>query len=179
MRLRLTVFAVLAALAAAGCGSTATPTATRPATSSRTETAAASEPIPTRAQFIAQADAICRRLRAEQAPLKARVAALQGLSERARSTFKTLASLLRQSIALARAADTRFAAIPRPVGDAATIDKLLAIHSEEVTEATNYANALDSYQRSAWEAAGAALTKAEAFDRGISQGYGMEVCGRE
>lgn len=169
----------LVALAATGCGSTSTKTvaeSTSPqavAVHARTTT---SSP-PARAQFIAQADAVCRTLKSEQAPLEARVHALNGSSENSPSNYKALAVLLRQSVRFARTADAKLQSLSKPPGDRATIEKLFAGYSEEATDATKFADALAREERGAWEAAERALTKAIARDRGLARGYGFRVCG--
>jgi hypothetical protein len=172
----------LAALAATGCGSTSTKTGpAHTATSAAAlETHTATDHLsqrPTKAQFIGEADAICRTLKSEQAPLKARVRALNASSENLPAAYKALAPLLRQSVGFARTADSKLQALPKPPGDAGRIEKLLTGYSEEAADVTNFADALGKEERGAWEASEKALAKALARDRGLARGYGFKVCG--
>jgi hypothetical protein len=157
----------LVALAATGCGSSTN--TTTPGT-----TTAATSP-PTRAQFIAQADAICQQAQSELAPLKARVEALKGSSP---STYKVAASLVRENVAISRAVQKKLDALAKPPADAATIEKMLGVLSEEITDKNNAANAIANEEAAGVTAASAADKKAKSFDEGLAQGYGMKVCGR-
>jgi len=156
-----------------GCGSTSTKTATTPATTSTT----VSKPAPTRAQFIAQADEICKTAHAKIAPLKARAEALRGQSQNS-STYKNLASLLREDVAISRAVQKNLQALPQPPADTATIEKMLAGFSEEITDKNNAADAVAHEEISGIQAANTADKKANAFDEGLAQGYGMKFCGK-
>ena len=124
-----------------------------------------------------KADAICAKLKAEQAPLEARAEAIEakGGSPSSRSA---LVPILRNGIARARAADARFAAVPRPSTDRDAIDQLLTGYAEEATDASNATDAIQEDDLGAIHAAGHALTKAEAYDRGLARGLGLKVCGK-
>jgi hypothetical protein len=174
---RLTV-GLIGAVLFAGCGSSSTKTVTVP-TSTHTATAGTS-PVattspPTRAQFIAQADAVCRSLKSQQAPITSKVGELEAKS--GTSSKSALVALVLQDVTLARAADAKFAAIPKPPSDVATIEKLLTGYAEEATDLSNFADAYSNGERVAQESASASLKKAIAFDRGVAQGYGLKLCG--
>jgi hypothetical protein len=177
--------AAFVALATAGCGSTtntvhSAATSTNPSTEASTVTLRSKgheTAVPTKAQYIAQADAICRTLKSQQAPLKARVRALNGSSQNTPSAIKALAPLVHQSVRFSRAADAKLESLSKPTGERGTIEKLLAGYSEEARHATNFADALEHEERGAWEAAEKALAKTLGLDRSLAHGYGFKVCG--
>ncbi|MGO8905949.1 MAG: hypothetical protein ACLQMH_10045 [Solirubrobacteraceae bacterium] len=167
---RSALVVTLAALVGTGCGTTSTQTVRVPTTSAAT-------PVPTRAGFIAQADEICQTAQTQLTPLKARVEALQGQTPSS-SIYKTLGTLLREDVTISRAVEKKLQALPQPPADAATIEKILAGLSEEITDKNNAANAVANEETSAIEADSTADKKAKAYDEGLAQGYGMKVCGR-
>jgi inorganic triphosphatase YgiF len=158
----------LVAFLLAGCGSSSTDTVTvkKPAAS-----AAA------RAAFVAKADVICGKLKDAEAPLEARAAALEEASESA-SRRTALASVMRRAVSMARSANARLAAIPRPPGSEPTVAKLLAGYSEEANELAKLADAIEAVDGPGIQSARANLAKAKASGRELGQQVGLKVCGR-
>jgi hypothetical protein len=175
-RAALSLAVALVALAATGCGSTSTPTAasTQAGTGQTAASAATSGSVPTKAQFIAQAEDICRKLSSEEKPLKARQEALKGLS--AASSDKAFVSLAHQVVALSRAAGGKLQALPRPPGDAGMIEKLLIVYNEDATDVSNIAYAVANQESSAGEAAAEALKRSITVNSGLAEGFGMKDC---
>jgi hypothetical protein len=163
-------FAVVVGLALGGCGSSASQTVTV----TRAPGNNVAQPVPTRAEFIAKADAICARLKADQAPLEARA---QGSAGEIPSSA-TEASIFREDIRLGRAATARFAALPRPPGDRGVIEKLLTLDGDEATDLGNVADAVEAEDSASFRTAIGTLKKVEAHDYGLAQGLGLKVCGR-
>ncbi len=129
------------------------------------------------AEFVTHADAICRSLKAQEAPVKERFDALaSGTGSQQESEG---APLIREVVALARAADGKIAALPEPPADTTTIAKLLTGISEEATDLNNVAEGFAAHERSAWEAAKLALQEVEAYDHGLAQGIGLGACEAE
>jgi hypothetical protein len=158
----------VATLGATGCGSTSTPTATTNAATTSTKSAA------TKAQFVAQAEAICRRLSVEEKPLKASQESLKGAS--AAASAQTFASLADHVVTLSRTADGRLRAIPQPPGEAAAINELLTVYSEEIGDVSNIAYFITHEENSAGEAAAAALKRSIATNSATARGFGMKDC---
>jgi hypothetical protein len=168
IRLSFAVAVALAALLLAGCGSSSTDTAT---VNGSANAAAA------RAAFIAHADAVCAKLKHAQAPLTARAGALEEASESA-SRRSALARTMRRAVTLARAANAKLAAIPRPPGSEPTIAKLLAGYSQEATDLEKLADAIEAVDGAGIQSARAELAKAKASSRELGQQVGLKVCGQ-
>ncbi len=159
----------LAAMTAVGCGSTGTPSVSVHAgTAAGAPTSGA-----TPARFIAAADEICRALRSRQQPLNARV---QALTQETATARAQLQALLRQSVVFARAADAKLQALPRPPGDAATIDKLLAGYHKEAAEVMSFADTLTKGEPEKQRFAMGSLERTTASDRTLAESLGMKAC---
>jgi hypothetical protein len=154
--------AVLMVIALGGCGATTryAITAQRPATST--------QPALTRAQFIAQADAICRALKLKRDSIQQRV-------NEAKSA-KAAVPLAHQYIADARSADEQIAALRPPVADQAAFHQLNNGYSEEAEEASAGAEDLASEQVEAGQKATRTLHAKVAFDEGLARGIGLTDC---
>jgi hypothetical protein len=156
----------LAAVAAGGCGSTTGPGSDR-------TSAAAAAPNATTAHFIAAADQICGVLRSQQGPLNARA---QKLTTDTAATRALLATLLRESVAFARAADTKLKALPRPPSDATSIGKLLTGYETESAEVAASVEALVSQQPEKQRFASGSLERTTAADHALAAGLGLKIC---
>jgi hypothetical protein len=169
MRKRSALVMTFAVMAVAGCGSTGTPSVSVHAgTSAGTPTAGT-----TRAHFIAAADEICRALHSQQRPLNARVQALTQDTPAARSQLQ---ALFRQSVIYARAADAKLQALPRPLGDATTINKLFNGYGREADEVTSYTDALTKLEPEKQTFASGSLERTTASDRTLAESLGMQAC---
>jgi hypothetical protein len=169
--------AMLTVLVAASCGKTSTKTVT-------VQTGSATggpKSAPTRAQFIAQAEAICRADNAKLAPIKSHVEALKGSTLATR--WKRGSALILEAVALERADIAQIRSLPEPSGDASTIAKLLTAAEEKETDESNLAhalaNGLTNGELGAITAAGEAAKTAKAREHYLAQGYGIECGGSE
>ena len=160
----IAISSALVALLAGGCGSTSSTTSAPAST-----TPAGSGAAVTRAQFAAQADAICTTLHTQQAQLKTRLTALEHAPS-ARQARKEGGAIARESVALARAAEAKLQALARPAADAATIERLLAGYREESADASRIAEAITSEYPRGEEAAARDLKRAVAVDRVAGRG---------
>lgn len=158
----------LVALSLSGCGGSGTP-----AGNAGTSASATGAPT-TKARFVAQAEAVCRTLSAQEQPLKARQETLKGLP--VATADKDFVALAQQVVTLSTAAERKLAALPRPPGDAQAIERLLASFSVETTDATAIANAAAKQENAIGEAAERALRKSIAADSALANAYGMEAC---
>ena len=156
---------VLATALLGGCGSSSKPTAS-------TEAPAGSASGPTKAQFVAQAEVICRKLSAQEKPLEASQATLTGSG----SSANSFASLAHQVVALSQAAETKLQALPRPSADATAIGTLLASFTQDVDDASALAQAAVKEESAAGEAAEGALRRSIAAHSQLASEYGMKLC---
>ena len=169
MRRRSALLMAFVAMAAAGCGSTGTPSAgVHAGTSAGTQA-----PGATTAHFIAAADAICGALHSQQLPLNARV---QALTQETAAARAQLQALLRQSVVFVRAADTELEALPRPPTEAAAIDWLLAGYDQEAAEVSSFANSLTNLEPERQRFSSGSLERTTASDRKLAESLGMKVC---
>jgi len=153
----------LAALALAGCGGSSTHTTTAG------PGAAAAE-----RQFIAAAKAICAQAGEQQKPLKARKEALRG--EPTAQATPAFASLADRAAAIARRADARLAALPRPPADAQTIAQLVHAYALEATDAGEIASAVADKDGNLGEAASEALARLVRQNQAAAERLGMGSC---
>jgi hypothetical protein len=169
-RAALGIVVAITTLGAAACGSSSSQTATSNASTS----AAGTKSTTTKAQFVARAEAICRRLSAEEKPLKASQESLKGAS--AAAAQQTFVSLAGKVVKLSRTAEGQLRAIPPPPGEAAAIDQLLAVYREEATDVSNIAYFLTHQENSAGEAAAQALKRSVTGIVATARSYGMKDC---
>ena len=169
MRRHSAVLMTLAAMTAAGCGSTGAPSVNVHAgTSARAPTLGA-----TTARFMAAADEICRTLRSQQQPLNARA---QALTQETATARAQLQALLRQSVVFAHAADAKLQALPRPPREATAIDKLLTGYDQEAAEVTSFADVLTKGEPEKQRFAQGSLERTTASDRTLAESLGMKAC---
>jgi hypothetical protein len=127
----------------------------------------------TTAHFIAAADAICRALHAQQQPVNARVGALTQETKAARAQLQ---SLLRRSVVYVHAADNKLKALPRPPGEAAEINRLLAGYDEEAEEVSSFADSLTRLEPERQRFSSGSLERTTAADRKVAESLGMKTC---
>lgn len=166
----LCLAAGIAALLLSGCGGSSTQTVTVQASTP----ASASGTTVTKGHFVAQADAICRKLSAQEQPLKARQATLRELPNS--TAGKIFVSLARQVVTVSRAADGKLRALPRPAADAHAIEMLLTGFSEEVADVSEIASAAVSEENNLAEGAEQGLKRSVAENSAAAAEYGMKDC---
>jgi hypothetical protein len=149
----------------AGCGSSGSSTV--PGTS------AAGSAQATHAQFVAQAQAICRELKGKEAAFKQRVAALEKVPG---SQEKGAAPLIGQIVALERAANAKLAALSEPPQDAVSIGRLVAGLYEEADDSSNIEKDFATGDGPAAEAAERALLSWHVFDQRRANKLGLQAC---
>jgi hypothetical protein len=171
MRRMHTTAATLGLLAAtaglAGCGG-----ATKTQTSSTSP--AASGPVPTRAQYVAQADAICQETRASLAKLQTKSLIALGDTPKA---FAAAAPLFRQIQAVEQAELGRLQGLRLPSGDNTEVTAYLQEGTQAVTLVARIAAAFAKGDKVALAAAEKEGNQRGAVAKGLAQGYGFKVCG--
>jgi hypothetical protein len=159
----LGVLAAAAALAISGCGA------------GSAHTSASQQSTPSGAsRFAAQAEHICARVSAEEAPLKARQEALKRVT--AGSPQRAFVALAHQLVAISRAAKAKLEALPRPAGDETKIATLLTVYGDEIADVATLASAVANQEGPTGEGAESALKRAIAVSRGEAKRFGLERC---
>jgi hypothetical protein len=149
----LAVVAVAVALMAAGCGSVA------------------SKPAPTLAQFAAQANELCGTLAQEQEAISARWAhgfKPEGVGE---TEWIDLSHV-------AREADSKIGALPRPPAQARTIEQLMLWYAEELTYEGNYASAAEHREVLNAEVAFRTFIADAKRNAAVARRLGMTTCAK-
>jgi hypothetical protein len=123
----------------------------------------------THAQFVASADAVCRR---EQAKLAF-------IANRARSLQETLAAphVIRQQVAQFELATNRLEALPEPPRDVHAIDRWLTARTVAATVARDLAEAPAKGDSLAVADVRRELALTRARARDLAASYGSKVCG--
>ncbi len=136
---------------------------------------------PTRAQYIAQADAICARFKSEAnykgEHLKELLKAFHGYLDAQEIAESQIPQEIRKFAAFWRARATQLQALGAPTPDIATIGKMEVDRSNIASDLENFASAARNADRSGIEAAETALRESKAAYYGLEQGYGFKVCG--
>jgi hypothetical protein len=124
---------------------------------------------PTKAQFIAAAEAICRR---EQAKL-------EQIAQRARERVRppTAAELIRQRVAQSQLATQQLEDLRRPAGEGDAIKRWLTARTVAATVALDLAEAPPTGAGSATIDVAGELGRARARVRDLARRYGLGLCG--
>jgi hypothetical protein len=160
------------ALVASSCGGSGGSAAKSTASTAATVGA----PPPAKAQFIAQADAVCREARASLAQFQSQTRALTALGDTPKA-FALAAVLFRRVQALEQGELSRLRALPLPAGDTSAVTNYLDQGAKSVALIGTLADAFAKGDRTAIanvERDGARLS---ATAKGLAQGYGFKVCG--
>jgi hypothetical protein len=133
---------------------------------------------PTRAAFIAEADAVCRRTNVRIAATNARIAQINRTATSEREALAEAAPLLAETSAAQRESVGEIRALEPPDGDEAAVARIVAGIEQQVATVGQVADAARSGDAARVRALGAELQTTRTRVRGLFQGYGFEVCGR-
>lgn len=162
--------AVLAALLCSGCGGSASTSST----GARAQGATSSSASSTKAQYVAQAEAICRTLSAQEQPLKARQESLKTLAPEAADT--AFVSIVAKLVAYSQAAARKLHALAPPAGDTQAVEQLLSSFSQETADAKAIEQAARKQESTPGEEAQDALKKTIDEHLALAERYGMKDC---
>ena len=149
----------------AGCGSQ---TVTSTVTASHAAPSTAAVSTPSKAAFIAQADAICRRVDRKVGPLRSQIG---------NTNLSKFAAVLNVAVGDEQAAVAQLRSLPEPRGDQAVLAKVWNAIESEIVDLQNAAQAADDDNLGDVQAADTAGQTAQAMYRGLAQGYGFKYCG--
>jgi hypothetical protein len=167
----LALAAPLCVLVLSACGSSGSTTTT--ATGAAT-TAAGGAAGPTKAEFVARAESICRTLGDAEKPLEAKQASLRG--ESTSTSQSAFVALGRQVVSLSRAAEAKLRALPRPAADAAAIGTLLDAFAHDVADAEELVQAAAKEESTLGLAAEETLRKSISKNSALAAEYGATLC---
>jgi hypothetical protein len=125
---------------------------------------------PSKAQFIARADAICGHEAAKLSRVKAG-------DHASGASLGQVPRLIRQVAAIHEAATAKLESLPQPPGQASTIAGWLTARTVAATFELDTAEAPTGEHSVAGSDIRAALHRATALVRSLSQSYGFRVCG--
>lgn len=173
---------VAAVVLLAGCGSSSKPAATTPAATTRATTTATGDHTTTtaagstRAQFVAEGDAICKRASTEVSPPPS----TSGTQVSAATRLRQDAQWLERTAAIQTQSLDKLKALSVPAGDAATAQKIWSAFSDLIqamrrTAATSSKPA-DEATLAAVTRDNAAMTKAGDLYSKRAEAFGMEAC---
>jgi hypothetical protein len=181
---RLAVLLFAAAVLVTGCGSSdgdtqqeanrseSRPTSTTEATSTRT-----AEPEPTRQEFIAQGDALCKRANVE----------IKALNERFRRTVRGVTDpnealslavpVLAEGYANQRQDVAAFRKLEPPPADRDVFDRIVQALEQQVALVGRLADAAEAGDVDRFQSVSRELDTTRIRARGLLQGYGFRECG--
>jgi hypothetical protein len=169
MHSRAVAIAVLLGLSgAAGCGGD----------DGGERSATAATAGPTRAAFIAEADALCRRTNAQIAATNTRITQINRTATSERQALEDAAPLLAETYDAQRASVAELRALEPPAGDEAAVTRIVAGVEQQVAAVGQVADAAQAGDAARVRALGEDLQTTRTRVRGLFQGYGFEVCGR-
>lgn len=170
-------FLCAVAVVITGCGSSSkTPPPSAAATSASTTPAASAEP--TKAQFIAQADRICRESSKSLAATDKRTTSAVRAEEAADTSAHrdSMARGFKDSVALARPGLDRLRGLAPPAEDRVVVAKYLSARDHQLTLADSFASALANNDASMVSTLATQLKEGKATLQGLAQGYGFKEC---
>jgi hypothetical protein len=170
------IVAVLALLAAAGCGATV-----KTATVGTSAPAGRGNPAPTRVLFIGEADTICRSDRGRLAAIAVRAKTPQG-HPTLHALEQRLTPLLLQALAIERAQLARLRALAEPRGERARIEKVLAAIEQKLAAESSMEAAFAHVSKVGLGRTEAAIrggVAAEARAPAVARAYGIECGGAQ
>jgi hypothetical protein len=137
-----------------------------------------SDPAPTRAAYISQADAICRRANAGIAATNAQITQINRTATDARRALSVAAPLLAGAAKAQRASLEEFRALTPPTADADTVAGMVAGIEEQVALVGKVADAASAGDVARIQTLGTRLRSTRDRVRSLLQGYGFKECGR-
>ena len=172
MRGLLTALTVLAlGCGLADCGSSATHHAQTSMTSKT--------PAPTRAQYIAAVDAICRASDAAEKPPNEKSDSILAMHLSNEATAPKLVPIFRTDVANYHTFIKKVAAVHQPRGDQKILERIAVAHEDLAAAAERETHVLEHYEAEAWKAASNEETEIKKHLDALEQGYGFTVCGTE
>jgi hypothetical protein len=169
----------LTAALVAGCGSSGTTSVPETATT-RPATSVPAAPAPTKAQFIAKADAICAagngsHADAEQKKIDAAVRADQ--TNDTPAARDAVATGLEAEVAIANPLLDRLRALTPPTADRVVVSRYLAVMASQINLVDQLSTAIAGDDAATVTTVSQQVTDGKANLNGLAQGYGFKVCG--
>jgi hypothetical protein len=131
---------------------------------------------PAKAQFIAQADNICRGLRTSLAQFQAQTKSLTALGDTPKA-FGLAATLFRRVQSIEQGELSRLRALPLPSGDTSAVTNYFEQGAKSVALIGSLADAFAKGDKTAIANIERDGSRISATAKGLAQGYGFKVCG--
>lgn len=171
---RLATGSVAVCLLLAGCGGDDdTPEDQSDTGTTTTRTA----PAPTRAEFIAAADAFCKRANTQAKRLNTRVTRAQQTAADAQSALRAMAPILREGLPFQRARTRALRAIDAPAADQATIDKYLDLATRQTKAIERLADAAKDADVKRFSTVAGEQGRLSKQSDALAKSYGFKECG--
>jgi hypothetical protein len=159
-------------LGLAGCGG-----GTKTIIQSRTTTQTETGPPPTKAEFIARADAICDQYGPQRDRLNKQLSQYtEGVS---RTQANQAAEVLRNTADVLRQEFLAIRQLPEPPADASVIDSYLSSAETTISDVDKLAAAVADYDVTRIKSVSGEMTTDGSKTQGIADGYGFKVCGHD
>lgn len=160
----------LATIALAACGSSGPSSSGAAGTTGSTSTTATTTTaaVTTRAEFIAQADTLCKTAHARQGAVHSEATP--------KTTAAQLVPLLRQQAAIAKSLATSLGKLTPPPGDKATVAKYVHAVTELDVYSIALANSIHADHAYAAKALALKLSSWRQEETLLGQGYGYKIC---
>lgn len=181
MRRLAPLILVIALVVLAGCGSSSG------SSSSSTEAGTGGEGAPTKAEFVAKADAICEAAKVRQEPLRKR---LEEVARKARGEEQSsggitdgarreLAQALGRIVAMSEASQSRIQALGIPKEDAGQLEAIFQKVESSFESSLAYGAALEGHEDAKAQAV-AEKANTETHETAVlAKQYGFKVCGAQ
>jgi hypothetical protein len=127
----------------------------------------------TRAQFIGEADAVCRVEEVKLKYIESRAQALEGAPV---ASFRSVPRLIRKAVAIHEVANANLESLAQPPGETTAISKWLTARIVATTIALDAAEAPAGHDLIATRDLQRQLSRARALVRGLAHSYGFAVC---
>jgi len=131
-----------------------------------------------KADYIAEGDAICAKKRQQRSQLVTEVQNAIASGVNSASDAHRVHDISNQAANYVDQLATELQALPKPTGDEQILDTLLSTVSAEATDIRHFADAVDSLDASQIRSFGEAADSDAAKAVAIAQGYGFKVCGQ-
>jgi ABC-type transporter Mla subunit MlaD len=153
--------------AASGCGGDGDDAPTTAATSA-----------PSRAAFIAQADAVCRRTNERIAATNARITQINRTATSESGALADAAPLLAETHRTQQASLAELRELAPPAGDEQTVDEIVRGLEQQVATVGSVAEAARAGDAARVRSLGSELQDVRSRAAALLRGYGFRVCGR-
>ena len=167
-----------AALALGACGDDDDDEASSPATTTDTQTQTTTQADGvTKAEYIAEADAFCKKSNAEAKVLNERAQDAVRGARGAKAQLDAVAPILREGYEVQARSREEFKKIEYPPGDRATIEQLYAAYDRQTALVAELRDAAEAGDVARFRSVSEEQDRVKVRARGLARSYGFKECG--